>query len=121
MEIAFTRYSRNRWTAWNSPNEQDWVVVDFGEPRSVYGIDLYLYGDDRGVRAPRSYGVEWWDGGGWSEVSGQERVPGDPTAWAVNKVRFPAVETRRIRVVFQHDLPAYAGVTELMVWEARNP
>jgi hypothetical protein len=117
MAIAFTGYSRNRWTAYDSPNESDWVEVDLGEPRSVSGIDLYLYGDEGGVRAPRSYTVQHWDGVDWTNAQHQLRTPTRPAAWALNRVRFDAVRTDRIRVVFQHDLPAYTGVTELMIWE----
>ena len=31
--------------------------------------------------------------------------------------RVEPVETERIRVVFEHDLPAFSGMTELMVWD----
>src|SRR5438105_12017614 len=35
LQVAFTRYSRNRWTALGTPNASDWVELDFGEPQSV--------------------------------------------------------------------------------------
>jgi hypothetical protein len=61
--------------------------------------------------------VQHWDGVDWTNAQHQLRTPTRPAAWALNRVRFDAVRTDRIRVVFQHDLPAYTGVTELMIWE----
>lgn len=116
--IAFTRYSRNRWTAYGSPNEWDWVQIDFGERKTVGTLELYLWGDDeRGVRAPKQYTVQYWDGEVWTDAPVRSRTPLEPTASALNTVALDPVETAKIRVVFQHDLPAFTGVTELMVWE----
>ena len=120
MQIAFTRYSRNRWTAHGSPNTHDWVAIDFGEPKIVEVVDLYLYGDGRDVEAPKAYVVQFWEGEQWIEAEVRSRHPSDPTAWAMNRVRIVRVETERIRVVFEHDLPAFTGVTELMLW-SRHP
>lgn len=113
--IAFTHYSRNRWTAYESPNASDWIAVDFGSAKQVGLIELYLWGDDRGVKAPKDYTVQYWDGGRWLDATVQRRMPGQPATWAVNAVRIAPVETQRIRVVFQHDLPAFTGVSELVV------
>jgi hypothetical protein len=115
-QVAFTRYSRNRWTAFGSPNASDWLQVDFGEPRLVATVDLYLWGDDRGVKAPRAYRVQCWDGARWLDADELSRTPERPATWALNRVRIRPVRASRIRVIFEHDLPAASGVTELMVW-----
>lgn len=114
--VAFTRYSRNRWTAVGSPNASDWLQVDFGTPRLVASVDLYLWGDDRSVKAPRMYTVQYWNGTRWGDANVVSRLPERPATWAVNTVRLHPVRTDKLRVVFDHDRPATTGVTEMMVW-----
>ncbi len=119
MLIGFTRYSRNRWSARESPNQRDWVALDLGQARTVGVLDLYLYGD-RGLEAPSSYAVEVWNGRSWAPVVERSRRPERPTAWAMNRVVFDSVVTDRLRVSFEHDLPSFTGVTEIMIWEGER-
>ena len=35
----------------------------------------------------------------------------------MNAVRIDPVQTDKVRVVFEHDLPAYSGLTELRIWD----
>lgn len=114
--LSFTRYSRNRWTAYQSPNDTDWLEVDFGEPRTVASVDLYLFGDGRGVTAPRELAIQRWDGTDFVDVPILARTPAAPTAWALNSLGIAPVETSRVRVVFTHDLPAASGLTEVRIW-----
>jgi hypothetical protein len=116
MQIGFTRYARNRWSARGSPNARDWVAIDLGSVQTIAAIDLYLYGD-RGLAAPTAYAVEIWNGRDWVPVGEQRRRPTQPTAWAMNRVVFDRVDTDRMRVVFDHALPSFTGVTEIMLWE----
>ena len=117
MRIAFTYYSRNRWTALGSPNQRDWVQLDLGRRRTVRQVELYLWGDGTRVRAPRRFTVQVWDGTRWGDARVERRFPETPATWAVNTVRIQPVQTEKIRVVFEHDLPAVSGVTELVVWD----
>jgi hypothetical protein len=114
--VAFTRYSRNRWTAYGSPNAEDWLEVDFGAPRPVGRIELFLFGDGSGVGAPRDYQVQIWARGAWREAAVLDRVPKNPTAWACNTVRLTPTSTPRVRLVLRHDGPLRAGVTELRIY-----
>jgi len=113
--IAFSRYSRNRWTAYGTRDSTDWLAVDFGAPRTVSTIEIYLWGDDRGVRAPRRYTIQYWNGTRWLDARERSRLPERPMTGAVNIVRLAPVHTARVRVVFAHDLPAVTGVTELTI------
>jgi F5/8 type C domain-containing protein len=115
MRMAFTRYSRNRWTAYQSPNLRDWVEIDFNAPKSVHTIELYFYGDDGGIKAPRDYSLQIWTGDAWQDARVLSRDPERPLASARNVVTIAPVETSRIRVVLEHDLPAFSGITELIV------
>jgi hypothetical protein len=114
--ISFTRYSRNRWTAYHSPNSEDWLAVDFGTPERVGRVELYLYGDGSGVAAPREYRVEVWTGDAWRVAVVRSRTPIRPMAWALNTVELEPVETSRVRVVFTHERPTFTGVSEMRVF-----
>jgi hypothetical protein len=115
--LTFTRYSRNRWTAFGTPNAEDWVAVDFGQRVGVGRIELFFYGDGGGVAAPEEYRIEVWAEGVWEAAEILARHPSKPTAWAVNTAEIAPVETDRIRVVLRHALPAASGLTELRIWE----
>ena len=117
MQIAFTRYSRNRWTAYRSPNARDWVELDLGAPRAIEVIDLYLYADGRGLAPPRSYVVELWDGSQWIEAQELGRTPETPTGSALNRIRLVPTITERVRVTFEHESGTFTGVTEIMIVE----
>ena len=116
MRVGFSRYSRNRWTAFGSPNTSDWLEVDLGVPQAVTTIELYLYDDGRGVRPPKRYTVQYWNGSGWDDAMVRSRQPEAPTGSAVNTVRIERIVTSRMRIVFEHALPGVTGVTELMIW-----
>jgi len=115
LQVAFTRYSRNRWTAYQSPNPRDWVELDLGAPRTVRRVELYLYGDGGGIKAPREYSVQAWDGNAWRDAPVRSRVPERPLASARNVVTLEPVVTSRVRVLLEHDLPAFSGITELII------
>ncbi|MGH7522994.1 MAG: MGH1-like glycoside hydrolase domain-containing protein, partial [Gemmatimonadales bacterium] len=116
MVVAFSRYSRNRWTAFGSPNASDWVELDFPAPRQVRSIELYLWGDGGGVKAPKSYHVQTWAGAVWKDANILSQVPEHPLVSSVNTVRIEPVMTTRLRVVFDHDLPAAAGLAEIRIF-----
>jgi len=119
--IAFTRYTGNRWTTGGSPHARDWISLDFGVPKQVGQVDLYLWGDSARVTAPRGYWIEYWDGATWAEAREASRAPAAPMTWALNTVKILPVETPRIRIVFEHARPAASGVTEIAVWGKRGP
>jgi hypothetical protein len=116
MVVAFSRYSRNRWTAFGTPHASDWVQLDFQRKRQVDRVELYLWGDGGGVKAPKSYTIQTWTGTTWVAAHVVSQTPLEPLVSSVNTVHIIPVTTDRVRVVFQHDLPAATGVTELKIW-----
>ena len=115
--IAFTRYSRNRWTAYDSPNRTDLLTATWTTPQRIGRIDLYLWGDDRGVAAPTAFHVEVLHDAGWESADVIARQPAVPTTWARNTVHIEPVETTAVRIVFEHPAPRFVGVTEMEIWE----
>jgi hypothetical protein len=116
MVVAFSRYSRNRWTAFGTPNASDWVQLDLRGNREVDQVELYLWGDSGGVKAPKSYMIQTWNGTAWVNARVTSQVPLLPLVSSVNTVHIKPVTTNKIRIVFQHDLPAATGVTEVRVF-----
>lgn len=106
----------NRWTTEGSPNAADSLEVDFGVPRPIDQVRLYLLDDGERVVAPERFAVESWNGRDWVEVPGQRRVPERPTGHRANVVSFPVLDVQRLRVVFQHDTGGRTGLTELEAW-----
>lgn len=119
MQAVILTRSVNRWTAYESLNKSDWVEVDFGTEKRVARLDLYLYGDGDGVQAPKYYTIEYWNNGRWQQAKRRSTLPEKPTAMALNKILIKPVKTTRVRICLKHALPAYSGISELMIWQ--NP
>lgn len=108
------------WTAYETPNFQDWIEVAFPEPRRISGLRLYVHDDGAHIRPPRHYHVEINAGGGWAAVDRVERTPGEPGAGA-NTVTFRPVRVRRVRLYLHHRRGGvspdgggmYSGLTEI--------
>lgn len=119
----------NRWTAAESPNEADELILELGTPRRVHSAKLYFL-DDRayvpdvitGIAPPREFTLETWRDGLWQSLGAEQRTPRDPTGRRANLVRFPEQEVLRLRVVFQHADGGRTGLTELELWgDAARP
>ena len=121
MVVAFSHYSRNRWTAFGTRSAQDWVQLDLAAPRRVGSVELYLWGDGGNVKAPRRYVIQYWDGTAWTAVRVLSQVPLLPQVSSVNTVRIAPVATSKMRIVFEHDLPAASGMSEVIIREAISP
>lgn len=107
----------NRWTSYESPNESDWLEVDFGTEKSFRRIELAIYDDRGGVQPPSRYEVEYFDGKNWKPVTGVKTSPEKPTGSQFNEVKFDQVKASKVRVVFTHTGKSRSGVSEMMVWE----
>ena len=107
----------NRWTSYGSPNESDWLEVDFGTPKEVGRVDLHIFDDRGGVQPPAGYNVQYWADTAWHDATAQVASPATPVGGTVNTVKFTKVTTQKVRVVFTHKGKARSGVTEMEVWK----
>ncbi len=107
----------NRWTSYGSPTKTDWLELDFGAPKEVGRLELYLYDDHGGVQPPESYTVQYFADGIWHDADSQKKSPALPEGSAMNTVTFMRVTTTKIRVVFTHKGNARSGLTELEAWK----
>ncbi len=106
----------NRWTSYESPNATDWVEIDFGKPVTFARVELAVYDDGGGVRAPESYTVQYWDGSRWRDAENQKKTPERPAGGQLNEATFRKVTASKVRVVFTHAGKSRSGLTELSVW-----
>ncbi|HWE95922.1 MAG TPA: discoidin domain-containing protein [Tepidisphaeraceae bacterium] len=107
----------NRWTCEGSQEAVDWCGIDFGIKRPIDTVKLYLLDDDGGtVRAPSAVRLEYWDGGAWANVPGQQMNPGKPEGHRANVITFPKLEATKLRAVLEHDKGVWCGVSEFEAW-----
>ena len=107
----------NRWTSYGSPNETDWLEVDFGKFKTFSRVELHIYDDRGGVQAPISYKVQFQSGDQWVDVKDVKKSPEKPKGSAKNSATFEKVTSPKIRVVFTNSGKARSGLTEFEVWE----
>lgn len=112
--IDFRLSNANRWTAYQSPNAEDWIEIDFGEEKSFSKLAIYFY-EDGGVTPPKSYRVSYLRGDEYVDVENPVCTPLRPTSNLPNVVQFPDVKSRVVRVTFTHQDETRTGVTELFV------
>ena len=115
--INYRASPHNRWTAYESPNQTDWLEVDFGAPQTIGRIELHIYDDRGGVQPPSSYQVQYQQNDQWKNVTHMKTSPETPRGGMMNTVTFDPVMSRRVRVVFNHAGQSRSGITEIEVWE----
>lgn len=115
-KVSFAPNPNNRWTAYESPNESDWLEIDFGVEKEFTRIELAIYDDRGGVEPPAKYDVEAWDGKAWQPVKNVKKTPEKSAGGQFNEVRFDRVKASKVRVVFTHAGKSRSGVTEMLVW-----
>lgn len=106
----------NRWTSYESPNEKDWLEIDFGEPQTFRRIDLAIYDDRGGVQPPTRYELEVLRKGQWIGVDHAKRFPKDPAGSQWNTITFPEQVSQKVRVIFHNRGRARSGISEIMIW-----
>jgi hypothetical protein len=113
------------WGTQGSPNAQDWLEVDLGEPTVVNTAKLYFYSDkayvsrDTGTgntyRQPASYTVQYHDGTGWVDVPSQVQAPASPLP-NLNTVDFAPVTAQRLRVLVTPTSGFGVGLKEIQLF-----
>ena len=98
----FPENNMNNWTTLGSTSDTDWYALDFGQPREISSVKIYLYADGKFYSAPENFNIEYFDGTQWQPVKETERKPEKPLENAVNTVAFDKVSATQIRINFKH-------------------
>jgi hypothetical protein len=74
-----------------------WVGLTWTQPQTISRVQVYFFDDDRTVRLPASWWVQYWNGSGFVDVKGASGYP--VKADQYNTVTFAPVSTTYVRVV----------------------
>lgn len=91
----------NRWTNAGSKSETDWLSINFGQPRSVSEIKLYIVQEPGKFDLPNQLNFEYNDNGkwqSWKPIEQKDSLIGN----TVNSWRFPKVNATAIKVQFRN-------------------
>jgi hypothetical protein len=109
----------NRWTCEDSPNDRDSVTLDFGVPRRIDTVKLYVLDDDgeqgSRVRAPQQIDLAAWVDG-WQPIQSDSTALKQPHGHLPTVVTFTPIETTRLRTTLHHRAGAKSGLTEIEAW-----
>lgn len=86
-------------------NSSSWYAIDFRHSRSIGSVELDFFADGAQFLAPVGYQLQVRTADGWQKIPGQQRTPPRPLANGVNRIEFPAVSTRELRIVFTNPQP----------------
>jgi F5/8 type C domain len=112
-----TGIPNTRWTDYGSPNPTDWWSVNFGQVRPVSDIRIYFYNDNRGVKSPASYELQYLEANGqWQDIPNQNRQPATPVGNDLNRITFPTISTQSLRIIVTPQAGAWAGFSEFESW-----
>jgi hypothetical protein len=102
----------NRWTSEGSGSSTDWYGLDFGQPRTISMVRLYLVTDKKTFGIPDSVYLTYNNGSQWLPVKPiAEKAPAI-MGNTVNTMAFDKVLARGIRVNFNHT-KAQVAISEL--------
>jgi hypothetical protein len=116
-KINYLPTPMNRWTSYESPNAVDWLDIDFGKATAIGRVELYVYDDRGGVQAPTEIKLQSLEADLWKDIPDQQASPVKPAGGIMNTIRFPKVNTTKVRILFTNKDKARSGVTEVEVWE----
>jgi len=78
---------------------RSWYAVDFRQSRTIGAVELYFFADGALYQAPAAYQLQVRTADGWRNIPRQRRTPQQPLANGENRIEFPAVSTRELRIV----------------------
>jgi len=102
-----------RWTAFESPNESDWVQIDFRRKLAANMVYIYFYQDNSNIFPPKGVTIQYWDGNGWTNVNNQRSIPEKAEGNSLNIFKFDEIETDKMRVLMLHPAGKYSGLYEI--------
>ncbi len=108
-----------RWTTEGSAEDLDWLTLEFGTPRALNEVRLYLLDDGEGhtIAAPSAYKLEYAGGDGdWKDLPNQARKPEKPAGRMPNVIRFPEMKIEKLRVMLKNAPGKKSGMTEIEAW-----
>ncbi len=105
------------WTSQDSPNETDWIEINFGPRKQVQVIDIIFAGNRGRAGAPASVSIQYLEDSTWKTAEAWDRSPKEPMPMALNTIVLDEpVVSNKIRLLLTHQRDVYTGISEIMVW-----
>jgi len=111
-------HSIPRMTWWDHRGTAEWVQYDFPAPKKISSAEVYWF-DDTGegqCRVPRSWQLHYKKDGVWIPAGAAAVFTVKKDGW--NRVEFPSVETKQLRLDVQLQPDFSGGVLE---WKVNLP
>ena len=102
----------NGWSSAPAPAEQ-WFMLDLGKAERLDRAELAFFADGKGFAAPTSYRLQAMTTEGWRDVGGSADAP---LANGVTHVRFPALTTDKVRILFRQQPGRGTRLVELKLF-----
>ena len=106
---------RGSYGNWNRRGTQ-WVQYDWSQAISTKMIEVYWWGDGRGVHPPAACRLYYWDGSGFIEVKNAEGLGVEIDKF--NRTTFEEVTTSKLRLEIDSDGTNSTGILEWGVFDS---
>ena len=116
----YLQHPPNRWTCEGSPNDRDSLLLEFGVPREIHTVKLFLLDDDgeqgSSIRAPRKIELDAWINNAWQPIQSEASALREPVGHRPLVARIAPIETTRLRATLHHRADGKSGLTEFEAW-----
>jgi hypothetical protein len=111
--ISFFPELPNGWSSPPSPTQQ-WYAIDLGKSRNLARAELAFFADGKGFAVPQSYRLQAWVDGDWRDIA---RPKGSPIANGVTDLRWPRLQTGKVRLLFTQPTHSATRLTEFKLFD----
>jgi len=94
----------------------EWVELDWSKPISTSRVDLYFYNDNQGLRPPREYRFEYWNGSAFVPVANPKGLAIEQGQY--NTTTFDEITTPRVRMEFNSLQTMSVGILQWKVYDS---
>ena len=109
-----------RWTNEGSKNKKDWIEVNFGEPRPINKVKIYLLDDGKTqpVTTAKSLSLHYTvkDDNEWIPIKTNYPNPGSIEGRKPTTVSFSIINATKIRLSLVNQQGKSVGLTEFETW-----
>jgi len=93
----------NRWTTLGSTSKADWFAIDFGKPKEISSMKIYLFADETTFAPPDKFSIEYQNGNEWIPIKPTEKNPNKLIGNTGNTITFDKIIARHVRINFTHE------------------
>src|ERR1700722_8500253 len=108
-------HSHGSFGNWPKTGTQ-WIEYAWSRPISTNRMDVYFYSDGRGLRAPKSYRLQYWDGSAYVNLADAAGL--ETSLNRFNSTTFSEISTSRLRMEFDSAGAFSVGILRWRVYDS---